>query len=200
MATSIAMNGEPKSDKSDIPTRALSREAERKEAKAKFLAFLREDPTVSLACEYIDKNRDTVYNWREKDQNFAKEWDNALERARDVGRSSIYKRGIIGWQEPMVSMGKVVYEEDPVLDEKGEQKRDSKGRPMTQQGAKVMIPKHSDSLALAWAKANLPEYKDKQQIDITAQIVDMAEQAKNELLADLAASIANEDKEQTNQS
>jgi hypothetical protein len=191
------MDNEAKSNKSNTPTRALSREAERKEAKTKFLAFLREDPTVSLACENIGRDRCTVYEWREKDEKFAKAWDDALERARDVGRSSIYKRGIIGWEEPMVSMGKVVYEDDPVLDEKGEQKRDSKGRPMTQQGAKVMVPKNSDSLALAWAKANLPEYKDKQQIDITAQIVDMAEQAKNELLADLAARVHEDKKQET---
>ena len=175
----------------------MSRDAERKEAKEKFLAFLREDPTVSLACENIGKERCTVYEWREKDEKFAKEWDDALERTRDVARSSIYRRGIIGWEEPMVSMGKVVYEDDPVLDDKGEQKIDSRGRPMTKQGAKVMTPKWSDSLALAYAKANLPEYKDKQQIDINAQISDKAEQAKNELLADLSIRI-NEDKKQDN--
>jgi len=191
------MGNERKSNKSNNHTRALSRDAERKEAKEKFLAFLREDPTVSLACENIGKERCTVYEWREKDEKFAKEWDDALERTRDVARSSIYRRGIIGWEEPMVSMGKVVYEDDPVLDDKGEQKIDSRGRPMTKQGAKVMTPKWSDSLALAYAKANLPEYKDKQQIDINAQISDKAEQAKNELLADLSIRI-NEDKKQDN--
>lgn len=187
---------ERKSNKSNSPTRALSREQERKETKAKFIAFLREDPTVSLACEHIDRDRTTVYEWREKDEDFAKAWDDALERAKDVGRSSIYRRGILGWEEPMVSMGKVVYDEVPDLDKDGEQRRDSKGRPMMKPGAKVMVPKWSDSLALAWAKANLPEYKDKQQIDITAQIVDMAEQAKNELLADLAARIHEDSKKQ----
>jgi hypothetical protein len=193
-------DNERKSNKSNSPTRALSREAERKEAKEKFLAFLREDPTVSLACEHIDRDRTTVYDWREKDQKFAQEWDNALERARDVGRSSIYKRGIIGWEEPMVSMGQVVYETEPVLDEEGEQKHDSRGRPMTKRGAKVMVPKNSDSLALAWAKANLPEYKDKPQVNIHAQLEDLAQKAKDELLADLAAAIDNEDKEPSNQS
>ena len=48
-----------------------------------------------------------------------------------------------------------------------------------------------------YGKANLPEYKEKQQIDITAQIVDMAEQAKNELLADLAARIHEDKKQET---
>lgn len=191
------MDNELRGNKGNNHTRALSREAECKEKKEKFLAFLREDPTVSLACESIDMARKSVYEWYKKDKKFAEEWDDAIERARDVGRSSIYKRGIIGWEEPMVSMGKVVYEDEPVLDAKGKQKQDSRGRPMTQQGAKVMVPKYSDGLALAWAKANLPEYKDKQQIDITAQIVDMAEQAKNELLADLAAHIHEDKKQET---
>lgn len=189
------MGDEHESDKSDIPTRALSREEARKEAKAKFIAFLREDPTVSLACEYIDKNRDTVYNWREKDQKFAKEWDNAIERAKDVARSSIYKRGIIGWMEPIVSMGQVVCEQQPLLDQDGNPQLDKRGKPIMVKGDPVMIRKWSDSLALAYAKANLPEYKEKQQIDINAQIFDMAEKARNELLADLAVRI-NEDKNQ----
>lgn len=194
------MSEEPEPDKSDTHTRVLSREAERKEAKEKFVTFLREDPTVSLACEHIGISRDTAYKWYEKDKRFAREWDNAIERAKDVARSSIYKRGIIGWWEPMVSMGKVVYEDEPVLDEKGEQKRDSKGRLMTKRGDKVMIPKHSDSLALAWAKANLPEYKDKPQINIHAQLDDLAQKAKDELLADLAAAIDDENKEPSDQS
>jgi len=191
---------ERKGNKGNSPTRALSREAERKEKKEKFLAFLREDPTVSLACESIDIARKSVYEWRGKDEKFAEEWDNALERTRDVARSSIYHRGIIGWDEPMVSMGQVVYEQEPVLDDDGNQKIDKRGRPMTLRGAKVMMRKWSDSLALAYAKANLPEYKEKQQIDLNAQIFNMAEQAKNELLADLAAAIDNEDKEPSNQS
>ncbi len=187
-------------NKFNSPTRALSREAERKEAKERFLSFLREDPTVSLACEYINKDRGTVYNWREKDKKFAKEWDDAIERAKDVARSSIYKRGIIGWEEPIVSMGQVVYEREPVLDKDGNQKLDQRGRPMTKQGAKVMVPKYSDSLALAWAKANLPEYKDKPQVNIHAQLDDLAQKAKDELLADLAAAIDYENQETSHSS
>lgn len=193
------MGNERKIDKVDRPTRALSREAARKEAKAKFIEFLREDPTVSLACEYIDMSRESVYNWREKDQKFAKAWDDALERAKDVARSSIYKRGILGWEEPMVSMGQIVCEEKLLLDQDGNPQFDKRGKPIMVKGEPILMRKWSDGLALAYAKANLPEYKEKQQIDINAQIFDMAEQAKDGLLADLAAAIENEDKEQANQ-
>lgn len=182
-------------NKGNSPTRALSREAERKEAKTRFIEFLREDPTVSLACERINMSRKSIYQWREKDQKFAKEWDDAIERAKDIARSSIYKRGIIGWMEPIVSMGQVVCEQQLLLDQDGSPQLDKRGKPIMVKGDPIMIRKWSDSLALAYAKANLPEYKEKQQIDINAQIFDMAEKARNELLADLAVRI-NEDKNQ----
>lgn len=191
---------ESKSDKSDSHTRVLSREAERKEAKEKFIAFLHEDPTVSLACEHINKSRDTIYKWREKDQKFAKEWDDAIERAKDVARSSIYKRGIMGWMEPIVSMGQVVCEQQPLLDQDGNPQLDKRGKPIMVKGDPIMIRKWSDSLAMAYAKANLPEYKDKPQVNIHAQLDDLAQKAKDSLLADLAAAIGDEDKEPSDQS
>ena len=64
-------------------------------------------------------------------------------------------------------------------------------------GNRLLIHKWSDRLASLYAKSNLPEYKEKQQIDLNAQITTMADNAKDELLAGLAAAIANEDQEQT---
>jgi hypothetical protein len=92
----------------------------------------------------------------------------------------------------MVSMGQIVYEIVPVPDDNGKQKFDTKGRPMVQQGKPMMTHKWSDSLAVAYAKANLPEYKDKPQVNVQAQLSDLAEQAKQALLADLAASLDDE--------
>jgi hypothetical protein len=168
---------------------------ERAKAKAAFLASLKVDPNVSLACDEAQISRDTAYRWKEGDQAFAKAWDTALERTRDVARSSIYKRGILGWDEPMISMGQVVYEQVPVVDDDGEQVYE-RGRPAFRQGEKVMIRKWSDSLAALYAKSNLPEYKEKPQVNINTQLADLAEQAKQELLADLAASISHEDQDQ----
>ena len=177
---------------------AKDRAKEQREAKDRFLVSLKGDPNVSLACDKAEISRDTAYRWRGNDEAFSKAWDTAIERTRDVARSSIYARGIIGWEEPMVSMGQLVYEYEPVLDDDGKQKDDHKGKPLMQRGKQVMVPKWSDSLALAYAKANLPEYKEKQQIDLNAQITTVAETAKAELLASLAASITDEDKEQAN--
>src|SRR4051812_22766443 len=104
------MGKDQQSNKNDTHTRAKARAEERNQAKEKFLAFLRKDSTVSLACEHIGYNRDTVYSWREKDENFAKEWDNAVERSRDIARQSIYQRAFYGWDELAISMKQVVYE------------------------------------------------------------------------------------------
>lgn len=151
---------------------------QRKEAMSLFIEELKRTHNVTLACDQAGIARKTVYGWREKDAIFADQWEDAVERTKDNARMSIYQRGVTGWDEPIVAQGKVAVDEF---------------------GNRLLIHKWSDSLAALYAKANLPEYKDKQQIDLNAQITTMAETAKDELLADLAATIANEDKKQSSQ-
>lgn len=165
--------------------------AQRKEAKHLFIDYLKTDPNVSAACDVAGIGRNTAYQWREHDKNFADEWEQAIERTKDVARSSIYQRGIIGWDEAIVSNGQLVYEMEPLLD-KDENQIYEKGKPKMKRGKPKMVHKWSDSLAALYAKANLPEYKEKQQIDLNAQITTLADQAKDELLADLSAMIASE--------
>lgn len=164
-----------------------------KQAEERFLASLAQDPNVSLACDAANISRDTAYRWRVESKQFEKAWDNALDRTRDVARSSIYQRGILGWDEKVASQGQVVMEYEPVVDEEGNQKFDNRGKPLFKGGKPLVIHKWSDSLAALYAKANLPEYKEKPQVNINAQVQDLAEQAKQQLLADLAASISHED-------
>lgn len=171
---------------------------DRKAAKDTFLASLAHDPNVSLACDKANISRKTAYQWRD-DEVFAKAWDDAVERCKDVARSSIYQRGILGWDEPLVSMGQVVCTETLLTDEDGKPQFDKRGRPIMVKGAAITVHKWSDSLAALYAKASLPEYKDKPQVNINAQLTDLAEQAKNELLADLDASLSRENKEQATQ-
>lgn len=164
--------------------------------KEKFLEALRQDSTVSLACEVAGIARKTVYRWREQSKTFAEAWDDAVEHCRDVARSSIYQRGIIGWDEPIVSMGQVVCEMAVMAGDDGKPMFDKRGKPIMLPGNPMTVHKWSDSLAALYAKANLPEYKDKPQVNLNAQLSDLAEQAKNELLADLAASISHENQDQ----
>lgn len=171
---------------------------QRKQVQQTFIESLLRDSNVSLACEVAGISRNAVYQWRNEDEEFAAQWDNVIERVRDVARQSIYARGIMGWDEPIVSMGNAVYEYEAVLDENGEQVLDSRGKPLKLRN-KMMVHKWSDSLAALYARSNLPEYKEKQQIDLNAQITTIAETAKAELLADLAATMTNEDKDPVNQ-
>jgi|SRR5882762_758936 len=179
---------------------------ERKEAKALFIASLCKDPNVSLACDVANISRKTAYEWREADEQFAKDWDASIERAKDIIRSAIFQRAAYGWKEIALSMNRVVYEYTPVLDENGDQKLDDQGRQIMQRGDVVYIHKWDTSLQLGWAKANLPEYKDKQpEINIFNEINAMATNAKNELLNDLVSSAEEESakdegQEKTNQS
>lgn len=171
--------------------------AQRKEAKALFLEGLKQLHCVTLACEFAGIGRATAYQWKDVDQKFAADWNVVVERARDIARASIYQRGILGWDEPIVSMGQAVYELEPVVDENGDPKLNNRGQPLVKQGKPLMLHKWSDTLAVAYAKANLSEYKDKPQVDLQVQLSDLAEKAKAEVLADLEAALAHEDQEQT---
>lgn len=143
---------------------------QRNKAKAAFLESLSRDPNISLACDCAEVSRDAVYKWRDKDQQFAKDWDQAIERTKDIARSAFYQRAVYGWLEPTVSAGQVAYDYEPDLDDDGDQKFDSKGKPMMKRGDPVMTRKYSDSLAVLFAKTQLPEYKEKQHIDLNANI------------------------------
>lgn len=143
---------------------------QRKQVQKTFIESLRSDSNVSMACEVAGISRETAYRWRNEDEDFLTQWDDTIERARDVARQSIYARGILGWDEPVVSMGQAVYEYEPVLGDDGKQLYDNKGKPMMRRGKPLTVHKWSDSLAALYARANLPEYKEKQQIDLNAQI------------------------------
>ena len=48
-----------------------------------FLSVLRAMPVVRVACEQSGVSRKTVYQWRERDAEFAKAWDEAREDGID---------------------------------------------------------------------------------------------------------------------
>lgn len=148
----------------------------RKMAKDWFLEDLPRIHVVTLACEYAGIVPKTAYEWKKHDLKFSEAWDVAVERIHDTARSAIFRRAFEGIESYVVSNGKLVYGPDdfPLVEKK-----------------------YSDSLAALYARSNLPEYKDKQQIDIKLQMAEQDARDKEELLAGLAAAIANEDKEPT---
>ncbi|HET8910631.1 MAG TPA: hypothetical protein VFN23_04155 [Ktedonobacteraceae bacterium] len=145
-------------------------------AKQWFLEALPRCHNVTGACDYASIGHATVYRWKEQDKKFSEAWDAAVERTHDIARQSIFQRGILGWDEPVVAQGRVA------LDENDE---------------RLTVHKWSDSLAALYVRANLPEYKEKHQIDMKLQMAEQDARDKEELLAGLAAAIANENKEPT---
>jgi hypothetical protein len=149
---------------------------ERKTAQKTFLDAFSMTANVRAACLKAGISRNTVYEWQEHDDTFSFQFKQATEDANDMIRAELFRRAVQGYDKPLVSMGKVVYGQD--------------GKPLNERV-------YSDQLLSLLAKARLPEFKEKQQIDLNAQITTLADQAKDELLADLSAMIASE-KTQTN--
>jgi len=159
-------------------------------AKQWFLEELPRCHTVSSACDYASIGRAAVYQWKEQDKKFSDAWDVAVERTHDKARASIFQRAFDGVEEQAISNGMPVYYYEPDTDKgSDEQKRDERGKLLWKRGKPVMIRKYSDSLAALYARANLPEYKDKQQIDLRVQMAEEAEKAKDDLLASLGAAL-----------
>jgi len=170
--------------------------SDRKAKQQKFLDAYSKGTSLSASARIAGVDRRTVYFWKEE-EDFARHFADAYDEGNDVVDDEILRRGVTGYGVPMVSMGKVVYEEEPVLDENDEQVYDSKFRPKMKRGPMLIETRYSDSLLTLLAKSRMPKYRDKQQIDLTAHVTTMAEQAKHDLLADLAAMMPDEDKEQS---
>lgn len=154
------------------PGQKLTR-AETEQKQAQFLKSFASNGNVRIACAAAGIDRSTVRNWEEHDETFSMQYNLAKEDVNDAIRAEIFRRGMFGDEEYVTGFGKVVYHE---------------GKPLT-------IRKKSDTLLMFHARARMPEYRDKQDIDLTHHFDQMAEQAKNDLLADLAATMPNEDKD-----
>ena len=107
-----------------------------------FLQAFADHANVLLAARAAHINRTTVYVWLEKDEDFSFAFNQAKEDAKDVLRAEIYRRAVEGWDEPVFSAGKLA------------------GK----------VRKYSDTLLIFHTKALMPEYREKQQLDVTSRI------------------------------
>lgn len=94
-------------------------------------------------------SRNTVYAWQERDTEFSLKFNVAEQEANDVIRAELHRRAVQGYEKPVVSMGKAVYDKD--------------GKPLTERV-------YSDQLLGLLAKSRMPEFRDKQQIEHTGNI------------------------------
>ncbi len=104
-----------------------------------FLQAFADHANVLLAARAAHINRTTVYTWLERDEDFSFAFNQAKEDARDVLRAEIYRRGKEGWDEPVFQQGKLI----------------------------DTVRKYSDTLLIFHSKALMPEYRDKQQVEMS---------------------------------
>lgn len=116
-----------------------------------FVKELRENGGfVGKACEAVAVSKQTVYNWRKEDTNFATEWDRAVDLATEDLEKEVRRRAYHGVDEPVFYKGEVVGQ----------------------------IRKYSDTLLMFALKARKPEYREsiKLTIEEADKLIDRATQ------------------------
>lgn len=105
-----------------------------------FLAALRRMPIVQHACNAVGIERCTAYRARQADKDFAQRWEEAMEAGIDLAEAEAFRRGVFGFEEPVVYQGKMSHV--PLLD--------ADGAIVEKDGEPVLVPltirKHSDAM------------------------------------------------------
>jgi hypothetical protein len=166
--------------------------------KPAFLAALRELPVIKHACDAVGIDRVTAWRAKQADEEFAAAWEDAMEEGIDRAEQEAFRRGVVGFEEPVLHQGRLQYVYERYEDEEtGEEKYrlvlDAKGQPVP-----LTTRKHSDALLSLFLKGRRKKvYADRteltgadggpvQQVDETAkaarvaQLLALAQQRKTE--------------------
>lgn len=143
---------------------------QKRQAQDTFLKTFAMNANVRAACLAAGIDRSVIYQWLEKDTAFTVLYHEAEKDADDMIRAAIFQRAIRGYEKPVVSMGKIVYEETPVLDALGKPVLDEKGRPVVRYGKPLTETVYSDALLALLAKARMHEFREKQQVEMSGSL------------------------------
>lgn len=143
---------------------------ERKAKQQQFLDALSGCVSIKEACRISGIPRSTIYLWRDTNKRFKRLFDLANDDANDTIDDEIIRRGKDGVEEPLVSMGKLVYLEEQATDDQGQPLFDKHDKPIMCPIGQVTIKKYSDSLLLALAKSRMKKYRDRVDLDLLEQI------------------------------
>jgi len=114
----------------------------REEAQATFLAAYAEMGIITSAAAAANISRQCVYEWQEHDETFSLRFHEAEAAANDVLRAEIHRRAVTGWDEPVYQLAKFA----------------------------GTVRKYSDVLLIFETKRRMPEYRDKQQVELSGQL------------------------------
>lgn len=112
--------------------------------KEPFLIELRKRVYVTQAAEAVGLSRQTIYEWRKTDIDFARRMDEVDAATLDVLRSEAFRRAVVGNEEPMSINGQV-----------------------------VMVKRYSDYLLDRLLRSKDPAFKDNLRVDIHLNFVNM---------------------------
>jgi hypothetical protein len=114
------------------------RQPNKKDAQKVFLASFSQNANVLVSARAAGVSRQTVYSWLEHDEDFHFAYNQAKEDAKDVLRAEIYRRAVEGWEEDVYQLAKFA----------------------------GTVRKYDTTLLIFHAKMLMPEYRDKQQVDL----------------------------------
>lgn len=111
----------------------------------RFLAALGEVPVIQTACEKAGIERTTVWRARKDDEDFEAAVQDAMEAGMDRAEHEAFRRGVSGYEEPIVHKGNLSYRTERYLDEEGKEHwrpvYDDLGQPVP-----LTVRKHSDTM------------------------------------------------------
>lgn len=73
--------------------------------KAKFLESLRNTANVAASARAVGVARGYMYEFRSKEPEFAKAWDDAVQSCLDAMEGALFERAVNGWEEPVFHEG-----------------------------------------------------------------------------------------------
>ena len=73
----------------------------------RFLEILRETANVTAACDELGFSRTSIYRWRQVDEKFRDEWEEAMNQAIDALEQAARQRALHGVKEPVFHRGEV---------------------------------------------------------------------------------------------
>ena len=116
-----------------------------------FLAALRQMPVVQYACDAVGIERSTAYRARKADPALAEAWEEAMEAGIDRAEQEAFRRGVHGFEEPVIDKGRLAYRYTRSVDDEGKEHYavalDEHGQPVP-----LTVRKHSDPLLALFLK------------------------------------------------
>lgn len=113
--------------------------------KPAYLAALRQVPVIKHACEAAGIDRTTAWRAREADEAFAQAEQEAMEEGIDRAEAEAFRRGVVGFEEPVIDKGRLAYRYERYEDEDGAEHYrlmlDANGQPIP-----LTVRKHSDAM------------------------------------------------------